>query len=362
MVQYGFGPLSHALMQHGQHGAEVLAGLMHGVFDPLVESIFHYGGKIVGFAGDGIMALYPIESDIKSTALRALVSAYVVQERLAADPARQTPYGVFPISVKIGLSRGTVSWGILLSEDREDATYYFRGTAVDDSATAEHFARPGDILLSAEMAELLQGQIRTTPHTSYERLAGFQVKIPDPTPIGFPPVDLEISRHFMPEKQYNHQEIELKWNERWNADPDIQALVAEVNGSLVGGSNPVAYIDQQVAAFGEDFAALVDSLRGRVPGARLVVLNVPNVGALPLLAGSPLVHRQAAQRASVGITTTVINRAASDSVRIVDVMCDARLYSRSNLFSDGFHPNDAGSAIMAEAVWAVMEAECLASE
>jgi lysophospholipase L1-like esterase len=29
---------------------------------------------------------------------------------------------------------------------------------------------------------------------------------------------------------------------------------------------------------------------------------------------------------------------------------------------DGVHPNDAGSAIMAEAVWALMEAECLGSE
>ena len=36
------------------------AGLMHGVFDPLIESIFAYGGKIVSFAGDGIMALFPL--------------------------------------------------------------------------------------------------------------------------------------------------------------------------------------------------------------------------------------------------------------------------------------------------------------
>ncbi len=57
----GFSTMTDALMQHGQHGAEVLANLMHGVFDPLVESIFDYGGKIIGFAGDGIMALYPIE-------------------------------------------------------------------------------------------------------------------------------------------------------------------------------------------------------------------------------------------------------------------------------------------------------------
>src|SRR5512145_1214721 len=79
----GFSTMTDTLMQHGQHGAEVLAGLMHGLFDPLVESIFDYGGKIVGFAGDGIMALYPIESDAKSTAMHALTSAYVIQKRFA---------------------------------------------------------------------------------------------------------------------------------------------------------------------------------------------------------------------------------------------------------------------------------------
>ena len=200
----GFSTMTDALMQHGQHGAEVLAALMHGVFDPLVESIFDYGGKIVGFAGDGIMALYPIEADAKSTALRALASACVVQQRLQQNPTRETVYGTFPISAKIGLTSGSVSWGILRSTDGEDATYYFRGTAVDESALAEHYAGAGDILLTEAMAELLQGQIVTTPHASFHRLGGFRVEMPDTTHIVFPPVDLNISRRFMPEEVIVH--------------------------------------------------------------------------------------------------------------------------------------------------------------
>src|SRR5512147_1437255 len=93
----GFSNMTDVLMQHGQHGAEVLAGLMHSVFDPLVESIFEYGGKIVGFAGDGIMALYPLEKDERAMSLRALSSARVIQQRLERDPIRYTVYGQFPI-------------------------------------------------------------------------------------------------------------------------------------------------------------------------------------------------------------------------------------------------------------------------
>ena len=118
----GFSTMTDVLMQHGQYGAEVLANLMHGVFDPLVESIFNYGGKIIGFAGDGIMALYPIEEDTRSVALSALASAWVVQRRLLANGQRRTVYGTFQFTAKIGLSLGSVSWGILHSEDWKNAT------------------------------------------------------------------------------------------------------------------------------------------------------------------------------------------------------------------------------------------------
>ncbi|HEX9839802.1 MAG TPA: tetratricopeptide repeat protein, partial [Anaerolineales bacterium] len=200
----GFSTMTDALMQHGQHGAEVLASLMHSVFDPLVESIFDYGGKIVGFAGDGIMALYPVETNTKLTALRALASAYVVQQRLGESPARETLYGKFAITAKIGLAIDFVAWGILHSEDREDVTYYFRGPAVDDSAHAEHYAGSGDILLTQRMNELLREQIVTMPHAAFYRFGRFRVEMPDTTPVSFPPVDLNISRRFMPEEVIAH--------------------------------------------------------------------------------------------------------------------------------------------------------------
>jgi lysophospholipase L1-like esterase len=129
---------------------------------------------------------------------------------------------------------------------------------------------------------------------------------------------------------------------------DVNVITAALGGGA-GGSNPVAYIDQQVAAFREDFNTLVDGLRSRVPAARVVILNVPNVGALPLLAAASAAQRQAAQRAAVGITTA-INAVASDSVRVIDVMCDSRLYQRSSLYADGFHPNDAGYGLLAAEV------------
>ena len=196
----GFSTMTDTLMQHGQHGAEVLAGLMHGLFDPLVESIFEYGGKIVGFAGDGIMALYPIESDARSTALRALTSAYMIQKGFAESPTRQTVYGEFSISAKIGFGSGSVSWGILCSSNCEQATYYFRGTAVDESAHAEHHAKPGDILLAKSIYELVQEEIETVPFASHYCFRDFRVDKLPPKPASFLQVDFDIARLFMPEE------------------------------------------------------------------------------------------------------------------------------------------------------------------
>ena len=36
------------------------------------------------------------------------------------------------------------------------------------------------------------------------RFGGFRVEMPETTPVSFPPVDLNISRHFMPEEVIAH--------------------------------------------------------------------------------------------------------------------------------------------------------------
>ena len=50
------------------------------------------------------------------------------------------------------------------------------------------------------------------------------------------------------------------------------------------------------------------------------------------------------------MTTTAINPMTSRGVRVIDLMCLAQLYAPSSLSSDGFHPNDAGYALIAAEV------------
>jgi lysophospholipase L1-like esterase len=140
----------------------------------------------------------------------------------------------------------------------------------------------------------------------------------------------------------------------------IFAGVNEVNtitaalGAGAGTSNPNAYIDDQVRSFGADYTTLIEGIRSRAAQSRIVVLNVPNVGAMPYQAGAPLAQKQASQRAAVAMSRTVVNRLASNSVFIIDTMCDPRSYQPGLFSGDGLHPNDAGYAnIAADVVRAI---------
>ena len=127
---------------------------------------------------------------------------------------------------------------------------------------------------------------------------------------------------------------------------EVNTITAAL-GRGAGAADELGYIDAQVRAFGTEYTALLNSIRDRARSARLIVLNVPNLSGFPFLAGAPLAQRQAAQRAAVGMTRTVVNPLVTQNVIVIDVMCDSRMYLPSNYSADGFHPNDAGYAFIA---------------
>jgi lysophospholipase L1-like esterase len=130
---------------------------------------------------------------------------------------------------------------------------------------------------------------------------------------------------------------------------DVEVILDALAGGA-GGSDPAGFIDAQVRAFAADYATLLTTVRGRSASARIIALNLPNFASIPLYAGAPLSTRQAAQRASVGITTTVVNPLTSQGVTVVDLMCRSTFYNGLLFSSDGFHPNDNGYAMLANLI------------
>ncbi len=195
----GFSTITDVLMRDRQHGAEQLSALLYSVFEPVVRAIFEHGGIILGFAGDALTAVYPDEADPQKVAWEALASAWSIRQSLASMASLQTSYGSFPISAKVGIAYGDLAWVIVESGDHRKATYYFRGSAVEGPAEAEHQARAGDIVLGPSVRAMLANRVQVEANGEFARLTGLLDTLPASCPIGQQPVDQEIARLFVPE-------------------------------------------------------------------------------------------------------------------------------------------------------------------
>jgi lysophospholipase L1-like esterase len=119
------------------------------------------------------------------------------------------------------------------------------------------------------------------------------------------------------------------------------------------GAGIAQYVETQARAFGADYDRLVQGVRDRARDSFVVVLNVPNLGAMPYSAQYPLEHRRVLQMVSVAFSREA-NRQAGPGIVVMDVMCDSALYAPANFARDGFHPNDAGYAHIAARLTAII--------
>jgi lysophospholipase L1-like esterase len=163
-----------------------------------------------------------------------------------------------------------------------------------------------------------------------------------------------MSRSYRPAVDSNFLEQELPFVQRdstvvtiFAGGNDTNVVARSVSGSA--NDNPRAYVDDQVEKFATDMQTLISGIRSRAPSARIVITNLPNFAGAPFTRKYTLDQRRALQQISVGFSVEGINPLASQpNVAVVDLLCEDRFYVSSSYSSDGFHPSDAGYAIMAE--------------
>ncbi len=188
----GFSALTDELMQHGQHGAEILAGVMNSVFDPLVHAVYGHGGFITHFSGDAFSALFP------DSPIDALAAARAIQTEMKRDPKRETPYGSFHITAKVGGAAGKVAWGIISAAGGRRATYYFQGTAITGAAAAEKAAAPGDLVLDSAFVDQLASGLTTEAVGAFQRVLAVTASLPAARLFNPAPDHNELAGRFFP--------------------------------------------------------------------------------------------------------------------------------------------------------------------
>ena len=262
----GFTAITEALMQHGQHGAEVLADVMRTIFDPLVHGVYSQGGFIAFFAGDAFTALFPDEPDASPGASlsdwRAVAAAWQIHQHMLAHAEHVTPYGTFTFAVKVGVAAGQVEWGILRSSDGQRHAFYFSGEAVDSCAQSEHAACGDDVILSSNVYDAVQSQVTAEPCGEYWGVKALDGPWPTPQDASLPQVGPQEMVAFFP-PQIVHQRLHGEFR---------QVITAFVNLRDIQTHGQLDTVMQYVFDLQQRYAGLLTRIDFGDKGCTLVLL------------------------------------------------------------------------------------------
>ena len=132
--------------------------LLDPVLELMMEAVHGYKGTVNQIMGDGIMALFGAPRALEEHAVRACYAALRMQQAMARyseDVMRS--HGV-PIQIRIGLNSGVVVVRSIRSDFHMDYTAVGQTTHV--AARMEQIAKPGSVLLAADMIKLVEGHVR----------------------------------------------------------------------------------------------------------------------------------------------------------------------------------------------------------
>lgn len=204
----GFTPLTARLSAYGRDGAEILAEILHAVFEPLVEAVYAHGGFIAGFAGDAFKAIF--QGMTPESYLQALAAAEEIRTHMANHPTHNRRHGTFDFSVRMSIADGTVTWAVWSGHEDEaeqSSGYTFAGSAIDQAVQGEDHADGGELVITEQLYAAIQAipalTIRGEPLMAaargYVRVEQGPTQLSEPPSIDPPAAAIEsIATRFYP--------------------------------------------------------------------------------------------------------------------------------------------------------------------
>ncbi len=153
----GFTPLTEAMTQMVgvRRGAEQLTQQLNRVYDALIAQIENYGGSVITFAGDAALCWFP------ESPLAAVACAFALQEAMKQFRTVPLPNGTTTVlAIKVTVAYGRVR-RFVVGDPQIRQIDTIAGNTVARTAVAEHLAHPGEILIDAATAEILDAQMES---------------------------------------------------------------------------------------------------------------------------------------------------------------------------------------------------------
>jgi class 3 adenylate cyclase/tetratricopeptide (TPR) repeat protein len=156
----GFTALAERLAQRGPIGAEELTRSLDTVFDLLIELVDAWGGEVIKFAGDALLAIWPAPPpDLYLAVCRAIQSAQLMHERLKT---LQRLIVQAPLTLRIAVGVGDVTVATLGGE-RGRWDVLVSGEPIDQVSRAQALVSPGELALSPEAWALVASRCEGEP-------------------------------------------------------------------------------------------------------------------------------------------------------------------------------------------------------
>ena len=140
-----------------------MVAILNALFDAQANAIHMHGGEILKFMGDGLLAIFPIDTpalvrDAAHNAMAAAMRALEAVQRLVDDPSM---VGEPALQIVVALHAGTVIYGNVGAHDRLDFTVI--GPAVNLVSRVETLAKALEepIVVTDEFAQAYSGPLRS---------------------------------------------------------------------------------------------------------------------------------------------------------------------------------------------------------
>lgn len=140
----GFTALTESL-QNGygsRRGSEELSKHLGAVYSALIAEIEKYGGSVISFAGDSMLCWFD-GSDTENRALRAAIKMQVAMKSFAKIKIKKE---AIALTLKVTIASGDAR-RLVVGEAEIRKWDVIAGDTVTRTATAEHHAQKGEILL-----------------------------------------------------------------------------------------------------------------------------------------------------------------------------------------------------------------------
>ena len=153
----GFTALTEKLAQQGPVGVEELTRILNAYFGRLIALIHAHGGDIVKFAGDALLALWPVtaDSDLASVTQQVAQCSLAIQQELSQYEVAEG----LRLALRMGIGCGEV-FTVHVGGVFKRWEFLVAGAPLVQVSMAEHQAQPGEIILAPEAWELVEASCR----------------------------------------------------------------------------------------------------------------------------------------------------------------------------------------------------------